>query len=118
MSQKKGLILVQKSENLIKLYSDLEKLQKKYHEKTKDYPFEIVYKLVEEIENLNTIIKKQEKEIAELEYQLDREEEDTCGISAAESYRKESIYQPKKRAPTFGRQPGDAISSVPPRWNI
>jgi hypothetical protein len=94
MSQKKGLILLQKSENLIKLYSDLEKLQKKYDETTKDYPFEIVYRILEEIENLNTIIKKQEQEIAKLEYKL-QEEEDTCGTSAAESYRKESIYQPK-----------------------
>ena len=95
MSQKKGFLL-EKSENLIKLYSDLEKLQKKYHETTKDYPFQMVYRMLEKIENLKKIIKKQEEEIEELEYQLDREEEeDTCGTSVAESYRKESIYQPK-----------------------
>lgn len=92
MSQKKRFLL-EKSENLIKLYSDLEKLQKKYHETTKDYPFQMVYRMLEKIENLKKIIKKQEEEIEELEYQLDREEEDICSTSA-ESYRKESIYHP------------------------
>ena len=95
MSQNKGFLL-EKSENLIKLFLDLEKLQKKYDETTKDYPFQMVYKMLEEIENLKKIIKKQEAEIEELEYQLDREEEETnCYTSAAESYRKESRYQPK-----------------------
>jgi hypothetical protein len=93
--QKKGFLL-EKSEILIKLYSDLEKLQKKYDETTKDYPFQMVYRMLEKIENLNTIIKKQEEEIEELEYQLDKEEEETiCGSSVAESYRFGTRYQPK-----------------------
>ena len=94
MSQKKELLLLKKSENLIKLYSDLEKLQKKYNETNHDYPFHIVYRMLEEIENLKKIIKKQEEEIQELEYKLEKEQEDACGTSAAESYRFETRYHP------------------------
>ena len=89
MSQKKELLLLKKSEHLIKLYSDLKKLQKKYNEINHDYPFQIVFRMLEEIENLKKIIKKQEEEIQELEEELDK-----CATSAAESYRFETRYHP------------------------